>query len=152
MPTCSNCKIEKTLECFSKANTTKKGYRSHCKQCDREYNSQDHVRERFRINSRRFRAKLSPDEYKRKNREAWRRWRYKISTQQYEEMFRKQNGSCAICGYQYTDGRILQIDHDHKTGEVRGLLCKKCNTYIGMIKENIEIIDRMKNYLNRVAA
>lgn len=57
--------------------------------------------------------------------------RYGITEDQYNELLRKQEGRCAVCG---RDGgkfkTKLAVDHDHKTGHVRGLLCKYCNRYI----------------------
>jgi len=69
----------------------------------------------------------------------------------YKELFEKQNGVCAICGKEETrklNGNIcrLCIDHDHKTGEVRGLLCQRCNTKLGHL-EDIEFIVKAKLYL-----
>jgi len=61
-----------------------------------------------------------------KNREYQYRAFYGISIEQYEEMLDKQNGLCAICKTPPQTKR-LAVDHDHDTGEVRGLLCHRCN-------------------------
>lgn len=53
------------------------------------------------------------------------------------------NGKCAICGKEKDK---LCIDHDHKTGEVRGLLCIKCNSNLGWYENNKE---KINNYLNK---
>lgn len=55
---------------------------------------------------------------------------YGITLEQYEQMLTAQNGVCAICG-RIPTGRSLHVDHNHKTGEVRGLLCHSCNFAIG---------------------
>lgn len=55
---------------------------------------------------------------------------YGITLEDYEKMLESQNGGCAICGRVPT-GRALHVDHDHKTGLVRGLLCHSCNHAIG---------------------
>jgi hypothetical protein len=70
----------------------------------------------------------------------------------YKELFEKQNGLCAICGKEETHtfkGKIkqLSIDHDHKTGEVRGLLCNKCNTGLGGFMDNVEFLLKAIQYL-----
>lgn len=148
MLTCYKCKVVKNTENFYSDKRKKTGFHSWCKECEREHNKQPHIRERLTQNAKRYRAKIGPEKYKEMNRRIWRKWRYKISPEAYERMFKEQNGSCAICQYQYTDGRVLQIDHDHNTGTVRGLLCKKCNTYIGMIGERLDTIDRMRAYLS----
>ena len=79
--------------------------------------------------------------------------RYKITLQQYEEMFQKQNGLCAICNQpemnKHQNGKIksLSVDHDHETGEVRSLLCSRCNCGLGNFKDNPEILLKAYNYL-----
>ena len=65
-------------------------------------------------------------------------------------MFEKQNGKCAICNFEFSLGRNNQanIDHNHKTGKIRGLLCKDCNITLGNIKEDINILNTMISYIN----
>jgi hypothetical protein len=65
-------------------------------------------------------------------------------------MCRKQNNSCAICGShctQFING--LVIDHDHATGKVRGLLCSRCNIGLGCYHDDIELMKRAIQYLER---
>ena len=83
--------------------------------------------------------------------------RYKtcrITSEQYEELFKKQNGVCAIC--QQPEWRLnskknglrsLCVDHDHDTGKVRGLLCGSCNSSIGWLKEDTRLLLEARNYL-----
>ena len=57
---------------------------------------------------------------------------YGIVISDYEKMFLKQDGKCAICGQaRYNRKGHLCIDHDHMTGEIRGLLCPPCNVMLG---------------------
>jgi len=57
---------------------------------------------------------------------------YGISIEEYEIMFEKQGGRCAICGKHQSElTKRLFVDHDHKTGQVRGLLCANCNAGLG---------------------
>ncbi len=64
---------------------------------------------------------------------------YGITLEDYNKMFQEQNGCCKICNkHQTEEGVILCVDHDHTTGKVRGLLCKKCNQAIGLLKDSIE--------------
>ncbi len=74
--------------------------------------------------------------------------KYNITIRDYDEMFEKQNGVCAICGLPEITRR-LSIDHDHKTGRVRGLLCVGCNITLGHAKENIERLRSMIAYLKK---
>lgn len=62
---------------------------------------------------------------------------YGITSEQYQELLKKQNYSCAVCGKHETEfTRKLAIDHDHKTKEIFGLLCNVCNrVLIGKIRE-----------------
>ena len=62
---------------------------------------------------------------------------YGINQEQYEEMLAEQGGSCAICGKTpEEEGRNLAVDHDHKTGEIFGILCSLCNKIlVGRIRE-----------------
>lgn len=59
---------------------------------------------------------------------------YKITPEDYERMLTEQNGVCAICG-QPPRGKMkrLSVDHNHTTGEVRGLLCITCNRVAGYL-------------------
>jgi len=80
--------------------------------------------------------------------------RFGITRQEYAEMFLKQNGTCAICSQPETATRLgkvkaLSVDHNHKTGVVRGLLCSDCNTGIGKLKEDRNIFLSAIQYLNK---
>jgi hypothetical protein len=67
-------------------------------------------------------------------------------------MLKEQKGVCAICHQPETaigrGGKVvnLGVDHDHVTGQVRHLLCYRCNTSLGLLRENPEIIERMLSY------
>ena len=69
-------------------------------------------------------------------------------------MLKKQDGKCAICGAR-TPGsgkKMWSIDHDHATGEVRGLLCGTCNTGLGMFKDSADNLRAAANYLDQHGA
>lgn len=70
-----------------------------------------------------------------------------ITPEIYGEKLSRQNGVCAICGKTNTGGKRLFIDHDHKSGAVRGLLCTHCNTGIGMFGDDREILAAAISYL-----
>jgi hypothetical protein len=71
--------------------------------------------------------------------------------EEYEQALVQQNGQCKICGKiptgNGTSDARLNIDHDHKTGEFRGLICHRCNKALGMVNDSIEILEAMKEYL-----
>jgi peptide methionine sulfoxide reductase MsrB len=73
-------------------------------------------------------------------------YKYGISLEDWQRMFDSQNGCCAICDKRTDD---LVVDHNHESGEVRGLLCRKCNSALGFVFENEKILERMKDYLRK---
>jgi len=65
-------------------------------------------------------------------------------------MFKKQKGKCAICrNLQGKNKRRMDIDHDHKTGKIRELLCNSCNKAIGYFKENTTVLESAIIYLKK---
>ena len=74
--------------------------------------------------------------------------RYNISLEQYSAMVVEQNGLCAICKSP-ANGRhnTLCVDHNHDTGQVRGLLCHSCNTSLGAMKDSVVILASAIQYL-----
>lgn len=91
--------------------------------------------------------------------------RYGISSSDYEAILREQDGVCRICKRHETRTRgkrqldfvgedskaaivrRLAIDHDHVTGKVRGLLCGACNTVLGLVSEDVAILNSVIEYL-----
>ena len=63
--------------------------------------------------------------------------KYGLTLEQYNQMIIKQRGLCNICKKQ---PKILYVDHDHKTGKVRKLLCQKCNTALGFFDDSVNIL------------
>jgi len=76
---------------------------------------------------------------------------YGISLERYEELEKDQNGLCAICYKRQSHGMTvnLSVDHCHISGEVRGLLCAKCNTAIGMMEDDVCRLNSAITYLNK---
>jgi hypothetical protein len=136
MKICSKCGESKPIDNFrlqAKNGKNKNYRRTYCLPCDREYE---------RVNRRDYRKNWQLKNH------------YGITLEQYKEMLKEQNGLCAICGNPETDKigetlSTLAVDHDHETGRVRGLLCKKCNTAIGLFFENIDTIKKAIKYLKR---
>jgi len=85
----------------------------------------------------------------RRNRSNHLRIRYGITLADYDEMLENQGGGCAICGKTPAEeGRHLSVDHDHETGEVRGLLCVDCNRGLGCFRDNSNLCRFAAQYLN----
>lgn len=82
------------------------------------------------------------------------KYKFNIIEQELRDMMDKQKGLCLICNDSLTDPKRhrlnqFNIDHNHKTGEVRGLLCSKCNTGLGYLKDNPKILREAADYLEQ---
>jgi hypothetical protein len=87
--------------------------------------------------------KENPD----KRKSAILKYEYGITLDQYNEMFKAQEGKCAICQrHQNELTRTLCVDHNHKTNKVRSLLCLTCNTDVSVVENRLE---EMMKYLNK---
>ena len=72
---------------------------------------------------------------------------YKLTLGQYGEMLKCQGGVCAICGEGNKDGQPLVVDHRHKFGTVRGLLCRPCNLMLGHAQDSTDRLQKAAVYL-----
>ena len=86
--------------------------------------------------------------------------RYKLTIEQYNDMFAKQDYKCAICSkaWQQTETKRWPVDHDHSCCPVRGqtcgdcirgILCQSCNHALGLVQDNVVILQGMIDYLTR---
>ena len=71
------------------------------------------------------------------------------TAEQYAEALKVQGGRCAICD---RASGTLHADHDHATGQNRGLLCRACNTALGMLRDSLELLDNASTYLRSYGA
>lgn len=138
---CTCCKKTKPVSDFYKIGVYKKTkkprYRSHCKSCcslkaASKWSDNPEFRE--------TRKNVSYKHNLQKN--------YGITEATYMEMYLKQKGVCAICEKrsELKSGR-LAVDHCHETSKVRGLLCRKCNSGLGLLGDNIQLLSRAIEYL-----
>jgi hypothetical protein len=72
--------------------------------------------------------------------------RYGITNDDYLKLLSNQKGVCKICKEKSTRLRLL-VDHNHKTGKVRGLLCERCNSLLGRVNDNSQILENASAYL-----
>jgi len=74
---------------------------------------------------------------------------YGITQSDYEDLLKRQNGKCAICGLleEKHRSKVLNVDHNHKTKKVRGLLCNNCNRGLGHLKDSIKNLKKAIKYL-----
>lgn len=120
---CTKCKrnFPSTSEFFYRKRTTKDGLDFWCKECKKEYDKHLY-------------------QYK----------RYNITKEDYEKMMERQKEKCLICGRNFDKIYFPQnthIDHDHRTGKVRGLLCNNCNVILGNAFDNPLILVKAIRYL-----
>ncbi len=125
---CKDCLIIKPLSAFhsNKGHTARKGCKSVCKKCTNAKNIYDPQVARQR----------------------GLKHKYGMSIEQYDEMLKDQGNCCAICGTNTPGhkGRFV-VDHNHKTGQVRALLCSACNTLLGMSKDDPKTLRKAARYL-----
>ncbi len=158
MKKCSRCGKEKNKSEFNFQNKDKGMYVSACKECvnkaqrkKRACNPEE-TRARDKIQYMRHREKriIQAREYRKKypnrTRNTNLKVKYGISQDDYDQIKKKQDNKCAICGEDEKNlKRILCVDHCHTTKEVRGLLCDTCNKFLGFY-ENLG--EKCKIYLN----
>ena len=99
------------------------------------------------IACRKLRSKQYNAIHKKEMKEYNRFHRYGITIQQELDMLKAQGNKCAICGAPLTNLTEACIDHNHKTGEVRGILCRFCNIVLGHYNDNPGILIKAAAYL-----
>jgi len=90
-----------------------------------------------------------PKRVRETSRRAKMKYRYGLSYEDWLEMWESQDGKCAICGKIFITPSDAHIDHDHKTDELRGLLCKKCNFGISFFDDDPEPLAKAIKYLKK---
>lgn len=118
--------------------------REHAKTKAREWQkaNPERVKENITRWKRENRAKVAL--YQKKS--AWKRAGIELTHEEYNQLSALQEGKCKLCGK--ADGRQrLAVDHNHETGEVRGLLCTRCNVTLGTIERYLASPERVNAYL-----
>jgi hypothetical protein len=101
------------------------------------------VNKRVLTNVRRWRIKNPEKRFLHHRKSTLRK--YGLTIKKYEALVEKADGKCAIC--QKIPKQSLSVDHCHKTGRVRGLLCRRCNSAIGFLEDNINLVSSALGYL-----
>ncbi len=159
MKRCKKCGIVKPYADFYRATGMKDGHRSECKICHGEQQKawyaanreaaiasvkrwQQANKEHLHAYRKEYRKRRQAED-----RDAHLRRTFGFSTAGYEAMLAEQDGGCAICGR--APGKIaLHVDHDHESGEIRGLLCVGCNNALGQFRDDVDLLRRATAYLN----
>jgi recombination endonuclease VII len=142
---CPACLAIKPFSDFPKHRSRKDGVASRCKPCSSKASMESAKRhpEKHRAIKRRWRAN-NP-----KSHRAYILKRlYGLTLADYDALLVSQIGGCAICTRPPIDDKLLHVDHDHKTGQVRGLLCQQCNHAVGLFQENVAFLSRAISYLS----
>lgn len=106
-------------------------------------------RERTALASKRWKLN-NPDKVRAINRKADLKWKYGISIQEFDQLLESQQYKCAICSISHHDVTYgLYVDHCHKSNEIRGLLCSRCNMGLGLFREQADFLNGAINYLNK---
>ena len=172
MKKCCKCKQSLLLNCFTKDRSSNDGISRRCKTCASETRKQyapqrrAYARKAYRENPVfNKRAKESAKQWREKNREKYRKWQadhrqenrekykeknllrlYGIDRNGLDKMWNQQSGRCACCNTELTK-QAWAIDHDHNTGQVRGLLCNSCNLGLGMFSDSVIVFLKAARYL-----
>lgn len=156
---CTKCGELKPLDHFYKAKGGRDGLRGDCKDCFSTRAKQWYAANRTHVIARvkqwqqanpdrvntahRARRAANPE----RQRDGHLRRTFGLSLDEYERILRDQSGRCKICGRAPRKGTSLHVDHDHETGEVRGLLCFRCNGGLGQFAEDPERLLVAAEYL-----
>jgi hypothetical protein len=147
---CSKCKETKKFSEFYKRNGKPK---SECKKCHYEWCKKYSKTENGFLAAKKAKLKLlsvpSKKERFKKQQKFWTiAKKYNISEKEYFEMLNNQNNKCSICKEEISD-KTAVVDHNHASGKVRDLLCRNCNTGLGMFFENIFNFKNAVTYLEK---
>jgi hypothetical protein len=175
MKRCTKCGITKKYSDFHKFTKSPDGYKYQCKPCVREYDLKEHDPKRVfdrktqgtKIQCRWCKEYLNKKEFGKsktyckqcsnKVGHMQNLKRYGLTAEQYIDMSNAQNNVCKICGNEEKQNRRLSVDHDHSCcagsnscGKcIRGLLCAYCNKTLGMVKDDIQTLQKMIDYLRQ---
>jgi len=163
---CTKCKQDKELKEFNVRSNSKDKHTWECRECNRQRIKEHSLKDITRARARRKQwNEDNPEKYKKICQKMYIKHKARFKAQNlktmynldYKEFLRikgEQGNRCAVCGEmeiaRYGGVRKeLSVDHDHDTGIIRGLLCSKCNTAIGLLNENEELCMKVAAYLQR---
>jgi hypothetical protein len=128
---CGKCKKLTDMSLFAKNKMGKYQKQSQCKPCRANF---------YQKNKKELREQIRNNMLLRS---------YGIDQNRYVQLLEQQNSRCAICGVKEEDHRhsVLNVDHNHATKQVRGLLCNNCNRGLGHFKDSILNLENALNYL-----
>lgn len=152
---CNGCNTTKSLTEFTKDKADPTGYTYRCKECRKKASSvwakanPDKVKQANLDNREKRKKFYSSEEGRRSSRKSWLKKTYNLSIEEYEKLLVAQDGKCAICNEPESKERwrCLAVDHCHTTGNIRQLLCWKCNSGLGLFNDNKQLLTNAIKYL-----
>jgi hypothetical protein len=158
---CNKCLTSFLEQDFHKDKTKSDGLHSICKYCQKKNKD-----------ARKEEAKLVKQNYEKENKnkikDYWKEYNsntnlkeklkekhlkktYNLTLNELELLKEKQNYCCAICETHENDcsRKTLFVDHNHNTGEIRGLLCSQCNSALGLMYDDVSLLKNAINYLGK---
>lgn len=153
---CPECKVDKPHLEFYASRNTQDGRATYCKECAKAYQRRWNAANPSvvkRNNDKRLSDPARNRRYK-NNMRSWRLNLYGLTPERFEELSSNQGGLCPICCQppeNWAD-RGFNVDHDHETNEVRGLLCGRCNLGLGYFKDDASRLARAIEYLSNPPA
>lgn len=161
---CSSCKEEKDVSEFPKNKGTSSGLNAQCRVCSSKKHAIYYRMNKSKIQDSHRRWRLNNPET---HRARGRRWTRKnpekakamyvrsdhgISMDEFQKMHDSQKGLCKVCSKPERaiyrgKTRSLCIDHNHKTGKIRGLLCHRCNVALGLLEDDFRIVESLLEYI-----
>lgn len=94
-------------------------------------------------------TRMTNGSYRKRHPKPYKMSRLLLSDEVYGHVLKEQRGVCAICKEKCSLNRALAVDHDHRYGNVRGLLCGRCNRGIGSFGDDADLLREAANYLDR---
>jgi hypothetical protein len=148
---CTGCDQDLPLSAYYKQDSGKLGLRSECKVCWRgRIRAAEDADPGTKAARDRAWRKANPERQKAIYRRNNLKRNYGITAEEYGRMLEAQGGRCAGCGRTDSGDRrnvSLAVDHDHKTGKVRGLLCSPCNRVLGKVDDSPDRLMALAAYL-----
>lgn len=140
---CKKCKIKKDLIEFNKNIRYNDGLQNECKDCTRIRSKIYYKNYIKHIKQYKEKAKEKIKNYQKE----YRLRKYELTLEKYNEMLKNQNNVCKICKNDNKNGKRLAVGHCHKTNKVRGLLCETCNRAIGLLKDDVQVLQNAIQYI-----
>lgn len=152
---CSRCGYAQPRSEFWRDASRPDGLHSQCKSCKNGVRKESRKRnpdwrDRDKERSRLYKIN-NPEKYRESIRNSTLKKKYGITSEDYDALLSRQDGKCAICGSTESGGYgpNLHVDHNHDTGEIRGILCKSCNTGLGFFQDDAEMLKAAIQYLEK---